>query len=65
MFYMVIATQWDKDAKQELFYPYQRLEMLDWIERYGKEGYKIEIHCFNRNMAWLHLCVKILMKNIC
>lgn len=50
MFYMVIATQWNKDAKQELFYPYQRLEMLDWIERYGKEGYKIEIHCFNRNM---------------
>ena len=50
MFYMVIATHWDKTAKQELFYSYQRLEMLEWIEKYGKKGYKIEIHCFNRNM---------------
>ena len=50
MFYMVIATHWNKKSKQKLFYPYQRLEMLEWIEKHGKEGYRIEIRCFNRNM---------------
>lgn len=47
---MVIATHWDKKAIEKLFYPTKRQEMLEWIEKCTKEGYRIEIRCFNRNI---------------